>query len=74
MVSCPGGVCTKAAMHYFARCSTWKIAVMQAVFCGISDHRSLGFRSPFRTKILSFKSLSVAKSDFGIEVPSFRAC
>ena len=43
-----GDVCTKTAMHYFARFPIWqKIVVLQTVFCSISVHRFFSFRSPF---------------------------
>ena len=71
-----GCLCSKAAMHCFARFSTWlKIVVMQVVFCCIPVFIVFSaFAHLFYRRILYFESLRVAKSDFGIEFLTSRAC
>jgi len=62
-------------MHYFARFPTWrKIVVMRASVAVYLLLVFSAFAYLFYTKMLYLASMRVAKSHFGIEVLSVRAC
>ena len=70
-----GGVRATTAMHYFARFPTWrKIVVMRAFVAVYLLIVFSAFAHLFYTKMLYLASMRVAKSHFGTEVLSVRAC
>ena len=70
-----GGVHATTAMHYFARFPTWrKIVVMRAFVAVYLLIVFSAFTHLFYTKMLYLTSMRVAKSHFGTEVLSVRAC
>jgi len=62
-------------MHYFARFPTWReFVVMRAFFAVYPLINFSAFAHHFYTKMLYLASMRVAKSHFGTEVLSLRAC
>ena len=71
----PGGVRTKTPMHFYCQISTWrKIVVMRAFVAVYLLIVFSAFAHLFYTKMLYLASMRVAKSHFGTEVLSVRAC